>query len=269
MQIGETDVIRLPALAALMTVVLLAAAGPVRADDAWNFSLSLGAGFKPEYQGSDELEFLPLASAKVGHGHRYAALRGTELSVNLLDSPSWHLGPLLRYRFGRDDADDPMVNLLRDVDPSLEMGLFVAYNLLNAADRRYGLTLRFDIAHDVLEGHEGMVARAGLTYRKPFGQQWIGTLGGSLGYADDTYMTTFFGVDANNASRSGLPFYDAGGNLKDATLRTSLSYFVTKQWSVTGLLNYTRLLADASDSPIVDRGSADQFFGGLMVGYKF
>ena len=30
-----------------------------------------------------------------------------------------------------------------------------------------------------------------------------------------------------------------------------------------------RLLADAADSPIVKRGSANQVFGGLMVGYQF
>jgi outer membrane protein len=45
---------------------------------------------------------------------------------------------------------------------------------------------------------------------------------------------------------------------------------VSRNWSVTGVAGYSRLLGDYADSPIVtERGSEDQVFLGLALGRRF
>ena len=49
-----------------------------------------------------------------------------------------------------------------------------------------------------------------------------------------------------------------------------LSYRFFERWSVSALANYTRLIDDAEDSPVVDDvGNENQFFAGALVNYRF
>ncbi len=88
--------------------------------------VSLGAGVIPDYKGSDDytVGVAPAGLMKFGKSDRYARLLVTELSVNVLDSRNWSLGPVLNYRFARDDVDDSAVKLMRDIDGTFEAGLF-------------------------------------------------------------------------------------------------------------------------------------------------
>ena len=75
---------------------------------------------------------------------------------------------------------------------------------------------------------------------------------------------------AADSARSGLNTYSADAGIKDAGLGVTLTYKFTDNWDVTGLANYTRLLGDAADSPVVDdEGDENQFFGGLTINYTF
>jgi len=89
-------------------------------------------------------------------------------------------------------------------------------------------------------------------------------------YADDDYMETYFGVDANNRNRSGLPLYEAEGGMKDFGGMLNLAYAPWKHWGITGILGLKALIGDAADSPVVDQeGSESQLFGGVMGTYAF
>ena len=49
-----------------------------------------------------------------------------------------------------------------------------------------------------------------------------------------------------------------------------MSYYLTRQWSVTGLVGVARLTGDAEDSPIVDDlGDATQWRAGAFINYHF
>ena len=51
---------------------------------------------------------------------------------------------------------------------------------------------------------------------------------------------------------------------------TSLIYPFNKFWSFITIANYTRLLNDAANSPLVENaGSKNQFWLGLGVAYRF
>lgn len=80
--------------------------------------VALAVGVVPDYLGSDDYTGggAPAGLIKFGSSERYARLLVTELSVNLLDSRNWHLGPVLNYRLARDDVDDDVVKLMRDID---------------------------------------------------------------------------------------------------------------------------------------------------------
>ena len=73
-------------------------------------------------------------------------------------------------------------------------------------------------------------------------------------------------VNAAQAARSGLPVYRAESGLKDVGAGLNLSYMLGRNWMVTAVGGYSRLMGDAADAPLVVRyGSLDQWHGGLFV----
>jgi outer membrane scaffolding protein for murein synthesis (MipA/OmpV family) len=82
-------------------------------------------------------------------------------------------------------------------------------------------------------------------------------------------MQEYFGIGASNVRDSGLEFYNADEGVKDVGLRLAADYQFSQSWSVGGGVQYIRLIGDAEDSPVTDRGSADQLFGGVTISYRF
>jgi outer membrane scaffolding protein for murein synthesis (MipA/OmpV family) len=83
-------------------------------------------------------------------------------------------------------------------------------------------------------------------------------------------MSSYFGIDASNAARSGLDQYNADAGFKEVNFGGTLTYRFLGRSSVTALATYTRLTGDAADSPVVDDvGDANQFFGGALIDYRF
>ena len=83
-------------------------------------------------------------------------------------------------------------------------------------------------------------------------------------------MQTYFGVDSNNAARSGLSQFTADSGLRDVRIPIMVIYSFNPNWHLTGGVVYSKLLGDASDSPVVDdRGSSDQLYAGVGVAYAW
>ena len=230
-----------------------------------------GVGFTSDYEGSDAYGITPLAAAHLSWEGFYAHIAGPSVRLNVVPFDNFDFGPTLGYRGGRDDdVEDEKVKLLREVEDSLEVGFFAEYRFVNRADPRYKMSVGLKAAKDVNDGHDGSLVTASLGYNRPVFESFIWSLGTSVSYADDNYMNAYFDIDADNASRSGLARFDAEGGIKDVGLSTSLSHKLGESWNVAGRVSYTRLVGDAADSPVVDdRGSADQLFGGITVGYGF
>jgi outer membrane scaffolding protein for murein synthesis (MipA/OmpV family) len=255
-------------LAVAATAALLTAADGEAAD----VSLGAGAGLAPDYEGSDDYTIRPLWSLRVGniyHPATFVALDGLTLRSNLLPHPSFRLGPALQYVPGRArrTVDDDRVKRMQNVSGAIMPGLVAGYDL--------------NLAQDSTLFVEG------------FGRQAVGTDNGFLGtlsggwrgrvapqlrlraslattWASEDYMDEYFGVSDRNADRAGLDRFNADSGFKDVTVGAALTYEITAAWSATVLGSYARLLGDAKDSPITDdRGSANQYFGGVTVGYRF
>lgn len=89
----------------------------------------------------------------------------------------------------------------------------------------------------------------------------------SVEWANAKYMKSYFGINAQQAARSGLSEYRPSAGFKDVSLRVGFSYELTKTWSITGAAGVSRLMGDAADSPLVRRKS--QAVGALGVAYRF
>ena len=228
--------------------------------------LSLGAGVAlvPDCEGSDESEGSPalLLSAKLQEGY-FVKLAGNSIRANALPSKTWSLGPVLQFRKTRDDdVDNSQVARMREIDSTVEAGVFVGFNAA-------GWDASLQWAADTSDTHEGSLAKlmAGYSFKDAGMTTRIGI---SSTYADDDYMDTYFSVDADNSTRSGLPVFKAEGGIKDVGIDASVRYSINNNWDVMGLLGYTALLDDAEDSPVVDQaGDSSQFSLGVLAVYNF
>lgn len=259
-----------PSLSLAACAAALLISHPAAAEE-WTGSVGLGVVVTPDYEGSDDYQVLPGPKAELRKGGYGIKTNGLGLEADLTESRRFNAGPIVRFRFGRDDdVEDSAVSLLDEVDESLEIGGFVSYGFANLTRPGDFAFFRLSAAQDVLGGHDGFVAEASAGYFHPIGPDF--TLGGivSTSYASDDYMDAFFSVDAAEAARSGLSQSDADGGFKDVGLTLTIGYTLNDSWSINGAAGYRRLLGDAADSSVVDEaGDANQGFGTIGLSYDF
>jgi MipA family protein len=234
------------------------------------FTLGLGAAFAPDYEGSDDYKAVPLWNLRVGnlyHPDTYVQLLGPTLKSNFLPSDHWRLGVSGRYIPERDDVEDNRVDDLHAVDAAAMLGVMAGYDFFAGPEQDLGIMV--DVKQDV-SGNNGATATLQGFYGAALGPRSRFGLSIDTTWADDDYMSSYFGVNANNAARSGLDRFNADAGLKDVGATVSYTYAFGERWGITALARYDRLLNDAADSPIVDdRGDANQFILGLLVNFTF
>ena len=236
-----------------------------------DWTLGAGVGAAPDYEGSEDYKPIPLGSVKARdlyHPASYVEIRGPRLRSNLVPHENWRLGPTAQYVFKRSDVDNSRVDDLRSTDDGFLMGFLAGYDVKGADGRVLGI--EFEPRWDA-KGNIGALYTLRLKFASGLkGQSWRFNLGLESTYASDDYMEEFFGISASDSARSGLRRFDADSGIKDAGVSAGATYLITQSWSLTGLFSYKRLLDDAKDSPVTDdEGSPNQFFGGLVLGYRF
>jgi outer membrane protein len=238
----------------------------VGAPEGWSFSLGLGAAAVPDYEGSEDYKGAPLPIARVQKGYQYGLLFGTRISSNLIPHPNWRAGPLIEFVPKRSNVDNNKVDRLKTVDAALMLGAQVGYDLrLNSGV----LGFEVDWTHDTIDGNGGWIARPRIKYRRKFGEKWGLNIASTLTYASDDYMETYFTIDQNDSTRSGLSTFSADEGIKDVGANVALTYSFNDNWSLGSILGYKRLLNDAEDSPVTKVGSENQFLGGVFVTYSW
>ena len=237
-----------------------------------NGFVGLAVGSVPDYEGSDNSDpiIAPFGRYNWQSG-RYITLGGTgnaeraaRLKLNVLTKETpWEFGPVLQYRLERNDVDNNQVDAMKKVDGATEAGAFLGWKAEH-------LSLSTTWVADVSDEHSGNVWYLNGLYNFPVSEQFLWALGAHLTWASDDYMETYFGVDSQDSARSGLPTYKASSDFKDTGLSLIGHYKFNKAWGLAGVLNYTRMLNDAKDSPLVDDvGDKDQVKAVLAVTYTF
>jgi outer membrane protein len=228
-------------------------------------TLGIGLATVPDYEGSEDYEGVPVPIVRVDwRSSRYVELIGTRFRANLVSGTSkWQAGPIIGYNPARDDIDNDRVDALRTIDDTIEAGGFVTFDAGRWETYAELLT-------DVGDEHEGSFATVRQSYKMPLENRGLLTFNFSLTYADDDYMETFFGVDADNAARSGLRTFDADAGFKDLEVSVVFRHSVSKSWNVAYSLGIKQFLGDAADSPIVDdEGSDNHFFAAIIASTTF
>jgi outer membrane scaffolding protein for murein synthesis (MipA/OmpV family) len=90
-------------------------------------------------------------------------------------------------------------------------------------------------------------------------------LGPRLNFGSDNFSDTYFGVSAKESTRSGMEEYDSSGGLLGAGVEFGMRYLFNQAWGLEGAAVWSRLINDASDSPVTGRGSEDQYLVRLGI----
>ena len=227
--------------------------------DAWAINLGIGAGYVPDYLGSDDYEgtILPLVDIEWRRAYFISTQRG--IGTHFIREGNLRIGGRLTYDRGREASDNILLNGLEEIDPSVEAGLF----LLN-----YSGPWRFfaDVRRGVTDGHEGTLVSGGVAMGGRFSERASLICGGGATWMDGTYAEAYFGVPANRVTAL-RPFFTPESGFRDVDGYMHLIYNFTQQVYLSLDTRVTLFVGDANDSPLVEQSY--QAFTGMMVGYRF
>ncbi len=235
--------------------------------------IGLGVGLLPDYVGSDDYMVggAPFFRLTLPNTQYYARLLATDLQINIINHPVFRLGPAVNYRFGRnDDVEDKVVKHMKEIDGTIEAGAFVGIELVDKDNPRQRFLAQVEFLSDVGGEYNGYNYSISASYWMPVSKPLDIMLGAGLAYASDNFMETYFGVDQDNADRTGLPVFKANSGIYMAKLNGGAVLHLSRDWHVAAGVQFRPLLADAEDSPVVeDRGNASQVVAGLGVAYSW
>lgn len=256
-------------------------------DDTW-LTVGVGAGLSPSYSGSDDYSVFPLPLVVGRVGGVGISPNGPGLEFNLLSKaptggpgagdakPSISFGPSFRIRSDRTGGiKDPVVKLAGELDTAIEVGLNGGISFPGVLNQFDSFSVSTQVRWDVLGAHDGMVIEPQVTYFTPLSVGTAILLSASASFVDDDFSDYYYSVSPLQSAATGLPQYQADGGLNSvgglAILTVDLdNNALNGGFNVYGVAGYSRLMGDGADTPYTSvRGSADQFIGGIGIGYTF
>ena len=245
-------------------------------DEGWSFFVGGGGFYAPTYSGDDDYQANLVPFIRITKGDEFFLSVQEGAGWALVNDDGFRAGPLATLDFGRDEdgaspfaiSGDVSPDLigLGDVDFTVALGGFAEYE---TGDVTFKLR-----AGRAVSSHEGMTAELAMDYNArimSLGPPLIISAGPRLKWADNKYNQAYYGITSDQALASGLPVFDADSGLVSFGLGANAILPLSRDGlGLTIFGSYDRLTGDASDSPLVrQRGSADQFFGGAAIAYRF
>jgi outer membrane protein len=234
-------------------------ATPAHAQGEPDLIFDLGAGMlvKPNFEGASTTMIAPYPIVAL----KYLRLPGL-FTIGGGPDDGFSLFPSLNVVGTRKDTSATYLNGLGTVDTAVELGLGASY--------RYGFVKGSIEARRGFGGHEGFVGTVAVDLiAQPVAGLTV-EAGPRLGFADQSYMQTYFGVTAAQAVTSGYAAYSPDGGFKSVGLAAKATYELTPEWRLHFGAGYDRLIGDAARSPVLKAGgSLDQFTARAGVSYRF
>lgn len=271
----------------LLVSVALLAATPAFAQDtnypdpndkSDTITAGLGVAWIPDYEGSDEYKMIPAVFARGRLAGFNFFTRGAYLYVDAIrgnGGMDFNLGPIIGVRMNRSgDVKDAAVDKLPELDAAIEAGAFAGVTWHGLTNPYDSLSLRVDVLTDVSGAHKSTLVTPTIDFGTPLSKTLYVGASASLEWAGGGYADYYYSITPLEGAIAGLPAYDADGGLKHWRLglvaNQSITGDLTGGFSIFGAVDYTHLLGDFADSPIVDdRGSASQWLGALGVAYTW
>jgi outer membrane protein len=254
-------------LAVVLAFTIPALAQPGRpAPREWDIRAGAGVMMRPTFDGSDRYRARPLPYLSV-NWRDTLTLDQTGLNAQLRRQ-NYRIGLGLTFDGGREEQDtggifasgDDRLLGMGDIDFALGVRGFAAWQI-------GPVELSAQVTKFTGAQNDGLQGRAGLSLPLPLGQTLMLIPSISVGWADDKYMQTFFGVTPLQASRSMFTQFDAGSGFQDARAGVNLVYSFHRNWFANFNVGVTQLLGDSATSPI---SLSDTSVSGIaLIGYRF
>lgn len=253
---------------ALSAAAFLGAANAEQPSDSkFDITAGLGAAMRPTYLGSDRYRVSPIPLVSLRWNDMVAL--GPEGLRLYWHHDAFTAGVGLTFDGGRDEKDpnslgfgngDSRLKGMGKIDAAIGYQAFIAYQLgmveLSGSMTKYegsqndGLRARFGAAVPLHLTRAFMV--------KPHVEaQW----------ANDSYMQTFFGVSAQQATTSQFAQYSAKSGLYDVTGGLTFNYVFSRHWFAMSDVSASILTGDARNSPLTY--SKTGVTAMTAIGYRF
>ena len=174
-----------------------------------------------------------------------------------------------------NDIKDPVVERLGELDTAIEVGPSAGIKINRITNPFDSLTAAVDVKWDVAGAHRGMVVAPSLTFFTPVSRGAAISLALNAEHVDDDFASYYYSISPAGSVASGLPAYTADSGWKSVGANAFGvidldGNALNGGFGIILLGGYSRLLGDAKRSPITSiRGSADQWFGAVGLGYTF
>ena len=268
------------AFAILASIALLLASPLSAADDppqpkadANPLYITLGsyAVWAPRFEGSKrhDISPWPIISWRRADEKEWLELPTDGLDIAWIETDNFRAGPVGFFRWQRDNSTILPRGFQRlgrgktSIDLSLEGGGFMEY--WPAEWLRTRLVVR-----ETVFGGTGLlaVASADLVWRPA--KNLTVSAGPRVTFADQRFMTSYYGINGSQSTVSGLPAYTPAAGLRSFGAGAFTRYKLSPEWTTSAFIDYNRLSGDPGDSPVITtRGSPDQVMVGVGLSYTF
>ena len=294
---GKIDIMRTIAIVACLSAALAASpafaqeeqvtAGPpdnVPAadtvyDDTW-LSIGAGIGYGPSYDGSDDYVAYPAPLIQGRIAGVGIQPRPAGIALDFIPDPAEGVGlafgPVARVRFNRHrQIKDPVVEAAGKLKTAIDAGVNAGVSFPKVLNPYDSLSFGTDVLWNVNDAHGGMTFSPTVSYFTPLSRGIAASLSLSAEHGDGDFMRYYYSVTPAQSLASGLPTFtaDSGWTKAGATLLTGFDLdgdLTNGGLAAVVIGGYSRMMGDAKRSPYTSiRGSADQWFAAVGIGYTF
>lgn len=221
-------------------------------------SLGVVAVNTGRFLGADERVTVPLPLVYFNYNDRlYWSIASVGAWLWRTDDRTFKFGLLAKAR-GGIDGDRAAYGGILDRDPSVDAGL-------NLAWRVKPVVVGASWFADALGRSHGQTANLRLSLPIRLSERWTTTPGVVAEWQDKKLVDYYYGVTPTETG-GGAPLY-AGSAAVNLRAGWSLSYRISRRWTVLGGLSYTRLGDGVADSPLVSQ--RDNLLGYAGLGWSF
>jgi MipA family protein len=271
---------RLPILALLMPALALAqqpeapeapAAAPPpppQQESHWEGAIGPIVSYSPEYQGGQHWRakvtpgfFLRYGRFTVTNTGGFVTRRADDVvrgvAMDLTRSDTVRVNVALRFDRGRSESSSSALTGLGDVKQTIRARLLGSWRLPD------GWRLGASWSVDAFGRGGGNFGDVSFGRELRLSPDTVWSWGGAISAAGDRYMQTYFGVDEEQAARTGYPVYQPSAGLRDVSMFANMRTELSPRWVAIGGISASRLIGPAAASPLTKDRNGWGINGGI------
>ena len=230
----------------------------------WTFDIGPGVVMAPWFEGGAYYRVLPIPNLDLRYQRDKVFISARDgVGATLFDAAGFKAGPILRYRFPRNEWDGPGLYGTGSVPFTVEGGGFLRYDQPWFAAK---IELRRGLG-----GSNGLIFDALVDGKLRLSDSVFLSGGPRLSVTDATFNQAYFGINAGQSFNSGYAQYYPGAGLRSVGVGTSALWRIHDKLSFVAFGAYNYLADIPATSPLVQgpAGSRNQFVVGSALTWRF